>query len=114
MNLSKVVHYFAVLGGFLASAFFMFFLILDGSFYLIEGKFSVIPILLLMMFTVGGYVMEILNPGKGCWLMIAGGLIMAVYLLMIGGISEFQMALIFGLPFIIPGGLFYYLSKKAV
>ena len=107
----KIIHYTALILGFQASAFFLFFLIADSCIYLFEGKTNVIPILLMMIFTVGGFVWEIAKPGKGSLPMIAGGVIMAIYLIILGGLSEYKMALIYGMPFILPGLVFYYTSK---
>jgi len=87
MNVPKIIHYTALILGFQASAFFLFFLIADSCIYLFEGKTNVIPILLMMIFTVGGFVWEIAKPGKGSLPMIAGGVIMAIYLIILGGLS---------------------------
>ena len=114
MNMPKVLHYFALVFGFLTSAFFLVFLIPEGLAYLFEGFTSVIPILLMIIFSVGGFVWEIMKPGKGSLCMFMGGVIMAVYLLFLSGIGEFQMALIFGMPFMIPGLIIYLASKKNV
>jgi len=54
MNASRILHYIALILGFQASAFFLFFLISDGVADLFDGKFSVIPILIMMIFTVFG------------------------------------------------------------
>jgi len=68
--------------------------------------------MLMMLYTVGGFVLSVKKPLKGSIIMISGGLIMAIYLLIIGGFDEIQMAMIYGLPFIIPGILFYYTAGK--
>jgi hypothetical protein len=112
MNLTKFFYYLAVIVGFQASVFFIFILITDASGFLIEGKTGVIPILLMMVFTVGGYVLTFSKQIQGSLIMISGGFIMAVYLIFLGGIGEYQMALIFGLPFIIPGLIFYFTSNR--
>lgn len=103
MKIQKILYYIALILGFQVSIFFVFFLVADGITDLAEGKFSVIPILLMMILAVSGFVWSVFKPVKGGLLMIAGGLVMAVYLLIMGGIGEWQMALIFGLPFIVPG-----------
>jgi len=56
MNANKILHYIALILGFQASAFFLFFLISDGVADLFNGKFSVIPILILMILTVIGHI----------------------------------------------------------
>lgn len=112
MNATKILHYLALILGFQASAFFMFFLISDGVGDLFDGKYSVIPILIMMIFTVIGYIWALSKPRLGSLIMISGGLIMAIYLIFLGGIVGIRMALIYGLPFIIPGLIFYFVSDK--
>jgi hypothetical protein len=112
MNRTRILHYIALILGFQASAFFMFFLISDGVADLIDGKYSVIPILIMMIFTVIGYIWAISKPALGSLIMISGGVVMALYLIMLGGIVGIKMALIYGLPFIIPGIIFYFVGKS--
>jgi hypothetical protein len=112
MNASRILHYIALILGFQASAFFLFFLISDGVADLFDGKFSVIPILIMMIFTVFGYIWAISKPKLGSLIMISGGIVMALYLIMLGGMVGVKMALIYGLPFIIPGLIFYFVGKN--
>jgi hypothetical protein len=112
MNVIKILRYIALILGFQASVFFAIFLVTESVSNLFEGKISVIPILLMMIFSIAGFIYAVTRPLKGSFIMIAGGTVMAVYLLFMGGISEIMMALIFGLPFIIPGAIFYYISKR--
>ena len=111
MNTTRILHYIALILGFQASAFFLFFLISDGVADLFNGKFSVIPILIMMILTVIGYIWAISKPKLGSLIMISGGVVMALYLIILGGIVGIKMALIYGLPFIIPGLIFYFVSK---
>lgn len=111
MVILKILHYIALIFGFQASAFFTFFLISEGGAKLIDGKSEVLPIMCMMTVAVGGYVWAISKPRKGSLLMITGGIIMAVYLLFLGGMDEIKMSLIYGLPFIIPGIIFYFTAK---
>ena len=112
MNANKILHYIALILGFQASAFFLFFLISDGFADLFDGKFSVIPILIMMIFTVIGYVWAISKPKQGSLIMISGGAVMALYLLFLGGMVGIKMALVYGLPFIIPGLIFYFVGRN--
>lgn len=111
MNATKILHYLALILGFQASAFFLFFLISDGVADIFDGKYSVIPILIMMIFTVIGYIWALSKPKLGSLIMISGGVVMAIYLLFLGGIIGIKMALIYGLPFIIPGLIFYFVGK---
>jgi hypothetical protein len=112
MNATRILHYLALILGFQASAFFLFFLISDGVADLFEGKYSVIPILIMMIFTVIGYFWAISKPKSGSLIMISGGVVMALYLIMLGGIVGIKMAMIYGLPFIIPGLIFYFVGGR--
>lgn len=112
LNFSKILNYTALILGFQASVFFTLFLIAEGGAELLEGKISVIPIMMMMIFTVAGFIYAIRKPEKGSLIMIAGGVIMAVYLMFMGGIGELKMSLIYGLPFIIPGLILFFNSKK--
>lgn len=112
MNADKILRYLAVILGFQASAFFLFFLITEGVADLFEAKFRILPLMLMMIYSVVGFVFAITKAGKGGLVMVSAGIIMAVYLLFVGGAGEYKMALIFGLPFIIPGSIFYYLGKR--
>lgn len=103
MKFQKVLYYIALILGLQVSLFYIFFLVADGITDLAEGKYDVIPILMMMILAAGGYVWVFFNPAKGSLVMIAGGALMAVYLFLMTGIGEWQMALIFGLPFIVPG-----------
>jgi hypothetical protein len=112
MNATKILHYLALILGFQASAFFLFFLISDGVGDVIDGKFSVIPILMMMIFTVIGYFWALSKPKLGSMIMISGGVVMAIYLLFLGGLVGIKMAMIYGLPFIIPGLFFYFFGNS--
>jgi len=112
LKASKILHYLALIIGFQVSLFFTFFLIADGVTDLIEGKAAVIPLMILMLISVGGYILVMSNPPRGAIIMIAGGLFMMVYLLIMGGLGEFKMSLIYGLPFIFPGLVLFFNRPK--
>lgn len=111
MRFGKVSRFVALILGLLVSVFYTFYLIFQAVADVAEGKTAVIPLLLLMIASVAGYIWAVTAPLKGAMLMIAGGLAMAIYLLFMGGIGEIGMALIFGMPFIIPGLLFYVFAR---
>ncbi len=113
MKTLKILRYAAIILGFQASAFFSLFLITIAGTELIDGKARVIPILIMMIFSVSGYIWAVYNSVKGSLVMISGGAIMAIYLMFMGGSGKIEIALIYGLPFIVPGALFYYTSFKA-
>jgi hypothetical protein len=112
MIVTKFIRYTALSLGFLASAFFAFFLVTEAIADLIDGKFRVVPILVMMIFSVMGFIWAVKNPKKGSFIMISGGLVMIIYLVIMGGLGEIMMSLIFGLPFVIPGLLLRYYDKR--
>ena len=112
MKAGKILHYTALLLGFQASVFFTFFLLAESAADLIEGKVAVIPIMIIMMIAVAGFIWAVASPRKGSLLMIVSGIVLTLYLLIIAGIGEIGMGLIFGLPFIVPGILFYMAGKN--
>jgi hypothetical protein len=106
-----IVRIIALILGFLPAAFFLLFLIGEGLAELIAGKLGVIPILTMMILTVSGYVLAWKRPRNGGIIMVAGGIIMGIYLLISGGFTEFLMSAVFSIPFIIPGTLFILLKN---
>lgn len=100
---SRWLYYLAMFFGFLSSAFFMLFLIGEGLTDLFNGSAEVIPIIIMILFTVSGFIVAFKRPRQGGMIMIAGGFIMMIYLFIMGGSNAWYAALIYGLPFIIPG-----------
>ena len=112
MKAGKILHYTDLILGFQVFLFFTFFLLAEGAADLIEGKVAVIPIMIIMMIAVAGFLWAVASPHKGSLLMIVSGIVLTLYLLIIAGIGEIGMGLIFGLPFIVPGILFYMAGKN--
>ena len=108
---SKYLRYLALSMGFVTSVFFTLFLIVEGFTKLLQGKFNVIPILMMMIVEVTGFIWAVSKPVKGSIVMIVSGLTIIIYLMVLGGISEIMMSLLFGLPFVMPGLLLYFISK---
>lgn len=112
MKAVKIINYLALLLGFQASLFFTFFLLAEGAADLIEGKVAVIPIMILMMLAVAGFIWAVASPRKGSLLMMVSGIALIIYLLIVSDISEIGMGLVFGLPFLVPGIMFYLTGKN--
>jgi hypothetical protein len=104
----KYLHYTALALGFLPAAFFLLLLVGDSLNDLLEGKYKVIPILALILFTAAGYILAWKNARAGSRIMIAGGLAMAVYIVIMGGFPAWQAGVSFGLPFIVTGLLLLF------
>ena len=109
-NIKKKEHHiqpFKILAqsiGILVCLFFLLFIIGEGVPDIISGKanglFIFLPLLLL---PVVGYFMTWFQETTGTFLMITGGIALLSWFLIMGDV---KMALVYGLPFIITGGLF--------
>lgn len=108
---SRWLYYVAMLLAFLSSAFFMLFLIGEGITDLFDGALQVIPIMLMILFTVSGFFLAFKRSKQGGLILTAGGFIMMIYLLIMGGSNALYAAMIYGLPFIIPGLMLIFSSK---
>jgi hypothetical protein len=108
---SRWLYYVAMLLAFLSSAFFMLFLIGEGITDLFNGALQVIPIILMILFTVSGFFLAFKRPKQGGMILTTGGFIMMIYLFIMGGINAWYAAMIYGLPFIIPGFILIFSSK---
>jgi hypothetical protein len=108
----KLLRIIGLFLGFIPSAFFLVFLIGEGLAGLIDGKLAVIPILIMMVVAVSGYILAWKRQKVGSIIMISGGLVMGIYLLILGSLSDWEMAFFYSFPFIIPGLLLMYSSRK--
>lgn len=99
----SVLRLSAQLIGFQLSVFFLFFLISEGFSGFLEGKFSALFIVILMLLAILGYILSFKKHGVGAWVMIVSSIIMGIYLLLIGGFAEWKMSLIFTLPYLFIG-----------
>jgi len=111
LTIYSAVRFVALALGLLPAAFFLVFLVGEGLSELFAGKWSVIPILGMMLLTVSGYILAWKRPRNGGIIMVTGGVIMGVYLFIVGGFEEWDIAVLYSLPFIIPGILFMLLRK---
>jgi len=107
LKIMKAMRYSAQLIGFQLCVFFIFFLIGEGASGIIEGKFSALPFVFLMIFGIAGFIVAMKKASKGAIMMILSGVFMGIYLLVISGFSEWKMCLIFTLPFVLNGLMFY-------
>lgn len=95
--------------GFLACGFFLLFIIGEGMPSIIRGQAKeLLPFLPLLITGILGYIIAWFSELAGGVLLIASGVAMATYLLLIliGGSHNLKAALIYGAPFVITGILF--------
>ncbi len=97
--------------GLLVSGFFLLFIIGEGIPHIIKGEGDeLIPFLPLVLLPVAGYFVTWFKEWQGAIIMIAGGIILLGYFLIQGDIN---IALIYGMPFILAGSLFLlHISKR--
>jgi hypothetical protein len=107
----NIIRFLALTIGALASLFYVFFLVGEGVGDLFDGKIGAIPILVMILFTVSGYVLSWFRVRKGAIIMIAGALVMGIYLLIVGAKGNVLMALAFSLPFLLPGLMLMSLKR---
>ena len=107
----EIMRRIAGLIGFIPSFFFLLFILGEGLPDLINGYMAVIPILALLFFTITGYIVAWFQFRLGGLMMMLGGLVMGIYLLVLGGEGLGWIVVSFSVPFIIPGYLFFNLKN---
>lgn len=101
-----------IIGG-LALVFFGMFIIGEG---IPDLREIVDPqlrnMLMLMAFTAFAYLFAWFKPKEGGIAMTLAGVLLGLNMLFYGGMDDFVAALIFALPFLIPGVLFWWVGRK--
>ena len=95
-----------------ASVFFLVFIVKEGIPDLLAGKgkelMYFLPFLLL---AIAGCLLSIFKRKAGAVMMLAGGVVMVVLLYMQGGMAQFGMMVVYGLPYIFPGAIFLLIKE---
>jgi hypothetical protein len=107
----EIIRWTAGILGFIPSFFFLLFMFGEGLPDLMDGFTGVIPIMVLVFFTIAGYIIAWFQFRIGGLMMMAGGLVMGIYLLVLGGEGLGWIVASFSLPFIVPGYLFFILKR---
>lgn len=105
-NTVNLLRWTARILGFLACGFFSLFLI--GEDGLSEFVWDLVPTIIFIGLAVFGYVTALFKERTGGILMMIAGIGQGIYLLLYGGFSDIDAALIYMLPLLIPGFLFYF------
>ena len=113
LSLLEIMRWTARVIGFIPSFYFILFLAGEGLPDLMAGKTDVIPIMLMVIFSVAGYIFSWWKLRIGAVMMIFGGLVMGIYLLILGGDGIGRIVASFSLPFIIPGCIFFLMKNVA-
>ncbi len=107
-----LVHWMAIILGLFVILFFLTIIESTAlSSLIFDEKWGVLPFTLMLLVPIVGYFVSLQRPKSGGLCMILGGMILVVYLLIIGSEGVGRMAFVFALPFIIPG-LLFWLSQK--
>jgi hypothetical protein len=106
-----IMKWIAGLLGFIPSFFFMLFMFGEGLPDLLYGYTAVVPIMVMVFFTIAGYIIAWFQFRLGGLMMMIGGMVMGIYLLVLGGEGLGWIVASFSLPFIIPGYLFFSLKR---
>ena len=102
----------ARISGLLIIAFFMVFFIGEGIPDIIEGKGNeLLQFLPFMLPVFIGFILAWRKPVAGGWLLIAGAIIVAVYLLFS---NDIRAAIIYGLPFLLMGLCFLAAGERSL
>ncbi len=109
MDKKQVLKWLGRISGFLICGFFLAFMIGEGVPEIAKGAdvLPILPILIMLSIALAGYVVAWFYERTGGAILIVAALTMAVYHFYIGGIENVRGALIYGLPFLIVGIIFF-------
>ncbi len=93
--------------GFLVCGFFLMFAIGEGVPEIAMGMTGALPILIMLLIALVGYIIAWFSERPGGAVLIVSAVAMAVYHFYIGGLENTKGALIYGLPFLIVGLIFF-------
>ena len=98
--------------GLLVCGFFLLFVIGEGIPDIIKGEGAeLIPFLPFILLPIAGYIVTWFKEWPGTIIMLAGGIILMTYFFVR---VDIKIALVYGLPFIVSGGLFLLHIKKRI
>lgn len=108
LSTAIILRWIARITGFISVAFFMSFMLGEGLHDIIRGEAKqLLPFLPFLLLAVSGYFVAWFREKTGSIMMITGGLFLMVYLFYF---QDYTIGAIYGLPFIIPGTIFYLTS----
>lgn len=105
-----VMRWAARISGLISVAFFLSFIFGEGMHDIRNGDSQqLMPFLPLLALAISGYFVSWLKEKTGGAMMVIGGLLLLLYLFYS---QDYIIGLIYGLPFIIPGIIFYLLGSQ--
>jgi hypothetical protein len=112
----RILKWFGHIIGGLASAFFIVFFFGEGIPGLINNGIAteLLLFMVLLFIAIAGWVVSLFEARIGGILQIIGGCAMSIYHLANGGLKDLDMAIVFGMPFILCGliSLIYHSVNK--
>ena len=101
----RILKWFGHIIGGLASAFFIIFFFGEGVPGLINNGVAaeMLLFMVLLFIAIAGWVVSIFTAKIGGILQIIGGSAMSIFHLANGGLKDINMAIVFGMPFILCG-----------
>ena len=115
MKTKIVIKWLARILGGLAVIFFGMFIFGEGIPDLLTiESFQLKSMLMLLAFAAFGYFFSWFREKEGGIVMTISGLVMGMNMFYHGGIGDIEAALIYSLPFLIPGLMFWWLGREKV
>jgi len=109
----RIIKAIALVIGGLAVLFFGAFIFGEGIPDLKGSEnFQLNSILMLLGFATFGYIFSFWRPKEGGMVMTFAGIIMGLNMFYQGGIGDIRAALIFSLPFLIPGVMLWWVGRR--
>ncbi|MCD4737143.1 MAG: hypothetical protein K8R53_13955 [Bacteroidales bacterium] len=107
-----LLKWLARIAGILAIIFYILFLYRNSDDGLIAGLFGKFrSVALIFLFGIVGYVFALFREKEGGIFLLISGFLIGLYMFYSGAKPPSFMMLFYGLPFMIPGILFYYLGQ---
>jgi hypothetical protein len=110
--LPTFLHWFSWALAGTASLLFIIFLIGEGIPDILKGTHKDLIFLLpFLMMAITGCIISFFKQKLGAVLMVIGGVGMIVITYLQGGSAQFGMMVVYGFPYIFPGGVLLYLRE---
>lgn len=111
-TLPTFLHWFSWALAGVASLFFLVFLIGEGIPDIVRGAAKDLVFFLpFLVIAIAGCIISFFKQKFGAILMLIGGIGIDIILYLQGGSAQFGIMVVYGLPYIFPGGVFLFIKK---
>jgi hypothetical protein len=115
MKIKQILKWTARILGGVAILFFLSFMIGEGVPDLMKSDNGQLrSIMLLLAFATIGYIFALFREKEGGVFMMVAGFLLGADMFYYGGTKDIIAVLVYSLPFIVPGILFFFVGKKEV